>query len=156
MWYRALCQLMTMLKTFPPKKTSQIDPTSLKKQFTMSQKSCYRKWVNKVGDLKTCTEKLNTRNRKMWKKIMTPDLMDLAGGWGGLSLCNTLYIISGGPKKNAPTLVIFKNTRYVIYVTCLSMVGKRNSLAFYPFPTFVITTTSMDTIPKTVPVVTLK
>ena len=59
-------------------------------------------------------------------------------------------------KKNASTLVIFKNTRYVIYITCLSMVGKRNSLAFYPYPTFVIMTTSMDTIPKTVPVVTLK
>ena len=36
-----------------------------KKQFTMSQKSCYRKWVNKIGDMKTCTEKLNIMNKKM-------------------------------------------------------------------------------------------
>ena len=33
--------------------------------FTMSQKSCYQKWVNKVGDQKTCTEKLNIMNKKM-------------------------------------------------------------------------------------------
>ena len=33
--------------------------------FTMSHKSCYRKWVNKVGDMKTCTEKLNIMNNKM-------------------------------------------------------------------------------------------
>ena len=59
-------------------------------------------------------------------------------------------------KKNAPTLVIFKNTRYVIYITYLSMVGKINSLAFHPYPTFVILTTSMDTILKTVSVVILK
>ena len=25
--------------------------------FTMSQKPCYRKWVNKVGDMKTCTDR---------------------------------------------------------------------------------------------------
>ena len=44
----------------------------------MYQKSCYRKWVNKVGDLKTCTEKLNTMNKKMKIEIMTPDLMGSA------------------------------------------------------------------------------
>ena len=53
-------------------------------------------------------------------------------------------------------MVIFKNTRYVIYITYLSMVGKINSLAFHPYPTFVILTTSMDTILKTVSVVILK
>ena len=36
------------------------------------------------------------------------------------------------------------------------MVGKINSLAFHPYPTFVILTTSMDTILKTVSVVILK
>ena len=36
------------------------------------------------------------------------------------------------------------------------MVVKRNSLAFYPYPTFVIPTTSMDTILKTMKVVALK
>ena len=39
-----------------------------KKHFTLSQKSCYRKWVNKVGDLKTCTEKLNIMNEKIFKQ----------------------------------------------------------------------------------------
>ena len=59
-------------------------------------------------------------------------------------------------KKNVPTLVVFKNTRYTINARCPSMVVKRNSLAFYPYPTFVIPTTSMDTIPKTMTVVALK
>ena len=36
-------------------------------------------------------------------------------------------------------------TLYVIYVTRLSMVGKRNLLAFHPY--FIILTTSMDSIP---------
>ena len=34
----------------------------------------YQKWVNKVGDLKMCTEKLYTRNKKMWKKIIPQTL----------------------------------------------------------------------------------
>ena len=35
------------------------------KQFTMSQKSCYhKKWVNKVADLKTCTEYINSGTDK--------------------------------------------------------------------------------------------
>ena len=78
---------------------------------------------------------------------------------GTRNMTSASFNISGGPKKNAPTLVIFKNTRYVIYViyvTYLSTVGKMNSLAFHPYPTFVILATSMDTILKTVPVVILK
>ena len=31
------------------------------KHFTLSQISCHRKWVNKVGDLKTCTQKYDPR-----------------------------------------------------------------------------------------------
>ena len=58
-----------MLNTFFLWKMSQNEQIAQKKHFTMSQKSCYQKWVNKVGDLKMCTEKLYTRNKKMWKKI---------------------------------------------------------------------------------------
>ena len=36
-----------------------------KKHFILSQKSCYRKWANKAGDLKTCKEKLDIMNKKM-------------------------------------------------------------------------------------------
>ena len=64
-----LCLLMAMLKAFSPQKIPKMTRHLSKKQFTMSQKSCYRKWVNKVGDLKTCTEKLDTRNKNMWEKI---------------------------------------------------------------------------------------
>ena len=69
---------------------------------------------------------------------------------------NSLTALSQVDQKNFPTLVVSKNTRYTINARCLSMVVKRNSLAFQPYPAFVILITSMDTIPKTVPVVTLK
>ena len=54
-----------MLKTFPPKKRPKLSQNTSKKQFTMSQKLCYQKWVNKVGVLKTCTDKFNIINKKM-------------------------------------------------------------------------------------------
>ena len=59
-------------------------------------------------------------------------------------------------QKNVPTLVVFKNSRYTINARCPSTIVKRNPLAFYPYPTFVIPITSMDTIPKAITVVALK
>ena len=50
---------------FFSKKRKKLVENAQNKHFTLSQKSCYRKWVNKVGDLKTCTEKLNIMNDEM-------------------------------------------------------------------------------------------
>ena len=67
-----------------------------------------------------------------------------------------ITISQNAESVDSADLVILENTRCVIYVTYLSMDGNRDSLAFHPYPTFVVLTTSMDTIPKTVSVVILK
>ena len=102
---------------------------------------------------------------KSWNARLSPRYQLFPDGGRRFSLAIYICIVWKGvvylvyirwAKINAPTLVIFKNIRYVIYITYLSMVGKINSLAFHPYPTFVILTTSMDTILKTVSVVILK
>ena len=59
-----------------PKRAEIVQNTVL----PMSHKSCDRKWVNKVGDLKTCTEKPNIMNKNMYKNH---DLRPYGFGCGG-------------------------------------------------------------------------
>ena len=46
-------------------------------------------------------------------------------------------------------VVVLKDTRCTVNATCLSMVAKKNSLAFDLYPTFDILTTDMEKIRKT-------
>ena len=88
-------------RRFSLKNTPKIVKIVQKSILPMSQKSRDRKWVNKVGDLKSCIGKLKRMDKKMQKEKW-PQVLQFLLWRGGLSLCNTLYIYI----YNFPTLSV--------------------------------------------------